>query len=620
MVFLMKTRISRSPAVALSLALSGVLSAHAQGNPSADLQETVVTATRVQQPITDVVADVSIIDREQIDRLGATSVTQLLATLPGLQALSFGDSSRIYIRGAESRMTALYVDGVRVDSQDGVSALGGGVPWDLVPVSQIERIEVLRGPASAVYGSDAMGGVVQIFTRRGEAAPMPYMSLGAGSFNLKNASAGVSGAQGGWDYALGLGYESSDGFNTRPDLIHTPSHEAYAQKNSSLRLGYQIAAAHRVELSALDSQLDSQYVPWGGGTDYKARGNLTTSALKWKAQWSEAYSSSLTLTRSRIAKQDDVPFDYQTVLESALFENKWRLAGGTLTAALEQKKDEFASMASGFGDPAFQGKRSQNGLALGYGTSVGLHSVQLNLRSDKDSLFGTRQTGSAAYAYAFAPKWRATVSSGTAFRAPTLEQIYGPYGSVQLAPESNRSNELGVRYENGASTFKAVAYRNAITNLITSSQTLATCSAGFFCYYNVGQASIRGATISGTHVLGQYALRASLDVLDPRNDINGKVLNLRAKQALFAGAERRLGAWRYGADVQVVGQRFDDAANTTVLPGYALLNLNASHQLDKDWRLVMRVNNAGDVAYKQVANYATPGRTIYLGLQWQARP
>lgn len=600
----------------LSLAVAVALPVQAQSQPSPTLAETVVTATRVDQPITDVVADVSIIDRAQIERMGATSVPQILARLPGLQAISFGDASRIYIRGADSRMTALYVDGVRVDSQAGVGLLGGGVPWELIPVSQIDRIEVLRGPASAVYGSDAMGGVVQIFTRRGESGVTPYVNLGAGSFNLKKASAGLSGAQGGWDYALGVGYENSDGFNTRPDLTHTPDHEAYTQRTASMRLGYQIAPAHRVELAALDSQLDSRYVPWNGGTDYVAKGSLTTSALKWKAQWSDAYSTSLTLSRSRIAKQDDVPNDYQTTLQGILFENRLRVAGGTLTAVLEQKKDDFDAKASAW-DPAFRGDRTQNAIALGYGATIGRHSVQFNARNDQDSLFGSHQTGAVAYGYAFASNWRATISSGTAFRAPTLEQVYGPYGSAQLAPETNHSNELGVSYRDTSSSFKAVVYRNAITDMISSSQTLATCTAGFFCYYNVGQASIQGVTLSGTRRFENYDLRASVDFLDPRDEVTGRTLSLRARRVMSLGVERRLGAWQLGAEVQAVGERFDNAANTTVLPGYALLNLNATNQLSRDWRLVMRMDNAADALYQQVANYATPGRTFYVGVQWQ---
>src|ERR1035437_2845009 len=433
----MKIFLSKKQMAVLSLAAVLASPSHAQSSLS--LKEVVVTANRVEQPITEVVADVSIIEREQIERLGATSVPQLLARLPGVQAIGLADASRIFFRGADSRMTALYVDGVRVDSQDGASLLGGGVPWELVPVSQIERIEVLRGPASAVYGSDAMGGVIQIFTRRGEAGLAPYVNLGMGSLNTKRGSAGLAGAQNGWDYALGLGFEDRGGYNTRPDLSHTPERVASASKSVSLRLGYQITAAQRLELTGLDSQLESHYVPWGGGADYNAQGSLTTSALKWKAQWTPAYSTNLTLSRSQIAKKDDVPFDYRTMLRGILFENNLRLGGGTLSAVLEQKKDQFEAQPSGCCDPAFGGERTQNAVALAYGASYARHSVQLNLRNDLDSVFGAHQTGAAAYAYALTPEWRATLSTGTAFRAPTLEQIYGPYGSA-LDRKSTRLN------------------------------------------------------------------------------------------------------------------------------------------------------------------------------------
>ena len=585
--------------------------------PSATLDEVVVTATRVALPVADVVADVSIVDRAQIDRSGANTIAQLLSTLPGLQATSNGESDRIYIRGAEARMTALYIDGVRIDSQDGLM-LGGGVPWGLVPVAQIDRIEVLRGAASAVYGSDAMGGVIQIFTRRGESVLTPFVNFGLGSFNLKKLEAGFSGAQGGWDYALSAGREDSDGLNTRPDLVHTPDHEASARQSGALRLGYQLSKAHRVELSALDNQMDSQYVPWGGGTNISVKSSLTSSTVNWSAQWTQAYSTRLSFSQSRIAKTDTAPNDFETNLQTALFENNLRLGLGTFSAVFERRQDSFDAKATTW-DPAFKGDRAQNAVALGYGANYGKHAVQVNVRQDNDSLFTTKQTGALAYAYTFAPNWRANGSSGIAFRVPTLEQVYGPYGDAKLAPETNQNHELGVSYATPARSFKAVMYRNEIANMISSSQTLTTCSAGFFCYYNVGQASIQGVTLSGAQKMGAYEMRASLDTLDPVNSVTGKTLSLRARKMLTFGVERAVEAWRFGGELQAVGERFDNAANTIVLPGYALLNLNASTKLGKDWRLTLRVDNASDTRYQEVGQYATPGRSFFAGLQWQPK-
>lgn len=590
----------------------------AQAQSVAVLNEVVVTASRVAQPVTDVVADVSVVDRAQIERSGANTTAELLARLPGLQAIAHGDTGQIYIRGAEARMTALYVDGVRVDSQDGLM-LGGGVPWGLVPLAQIDRIEVLRGASSAVYGSDAMGGVIQIFTRRGAEGFAPFVNLGVGSFNLQKIDAGLNGAQGGWDYALSVGREDSDGFDTRPDLVHTPDHEASSRQSGSLRLGYQVAVAHRVELTALSSQLDSQYVPWGGGTDINVKNNLNTAAINWRAQWTEVYSTRLSLSESQLARTDSASHDFKTNLQAVLLENNFHLGTGTLTAVLEQRKDKFDYMATAPWDPAVVGERTQKAFALGYGANYGQHAVQVNVRQDDDSLFTSKQTGAAAYAYRFAPNWRANVSAGTAFRVPTLEQVYGPYGDAKLAPESNQNSELGVSYVTPERSFKAVVYRNDISNLISSRQTLTTCSAGGFCYYNVGQASIQGTTLSGVQKVGEYEMRGSLDMLDPVNTQTGKTLSLRAKKTLTLGVDRRWATWQFGGEVQAVGERFDNAANTIVLPGYALLNLTASNEIGKDWHLVMRVDNALNAKYQQVGQYPAPGSTFFVGMQWRPK-
>ncbi|MDD5028883.1 MAG: TonB-dependent receptor [Rhodoferax sp.] len=582
---------------------------------AATLKEVVVTASRVAQPVTDVVADVSIIDRSEIERLGVSTVGQLLATLPGVQSVASGESVSVYLRGTEARMTALYVDGVRVDSQDGLR-LGGGVPWEMIALNLIDRVEVLRGPASAVYGSDAMGGVIQIFTRRGEAGFTPYVNLGMGSLNQKTVDAGFSAVQGGLDYALTFGREQSDGFDTRPDLVHTPDHEASARQSSSVRLGYRLSPAHRLEVTALNSQLDSQYVPWGGGANIKVQSDLTTASLGWQAQWTDTYRTRLSLSQSRSAKRDSAPNDFQTNLKTALFENNLRLGAGTVTAVLEQRQDDFKAEASAW-DPAFSGVRTQHAVALGYGANYGKHAVQVNVRQDNDSLFTSKQTGGLAYGYTLAPNWRVNVSTGTAFRVPTLEQVYGPYGDPQLAPESNQNHELGLRYSTPLRSFNAVLYRNDISNMISSSQTLTTCSAGFFCYYNVGQASIQGVTLSGTQRMGPYHMRAALDLLDPSNAITGKTLSLRARKTLTVGVERPVAGWHLGAELRAVGERFDNAANTIVLPGYALLSLSASTQLAKDWRLVVRLDNTSDTQYQPVGQFANPGRRFYTALQWQ---
>ncbi|NDE41512.1 MAG: TonB-dependent receptor, partial [Betaproteobacteria bacterium] len=278
-------------------ALVCVLSTFAQTAtpaPVATLPEVVVTATRVSQPLTDLVADVTIVDRTQIERSGATGLGDVLARLPGVEMArngGLGGITSVYLRGAETRFTALFIDGVRVDSQG-----TGGASWDVIPLSQVDRIEVLRGPAGAVYGSDAMGGVIQVFTRKGEGPPSPYVGLGLGTFGTTKAEAGVSGAQGTWDYALSLVRQEGKGFNSMQS--RNPDDDGYTSESLAARLGLVLNAAHRLELSVLSSQLNAQYDRQFGAinVDDRTVKKLQTSALNWRAQWSADYSSTLSLT------------------------------------------------------------------------------------------------------------------------------------------------------------------------------------------------------------------------------------------------------------------------------------------------------------------------------------
>ena len=582
------------------------------------LQETVVTATRISQPVTDIVADVTIIDAQAIDQSGATSISQLLTGMAGLQAIGHGDSSRIYMRGADARMTALYLDGIRIDSQDGVSALGGGVPWELVPLSQIDRIEILRGPASAVYGSDAMGGVIQIFTKSGEGPAAPYVQTLLGSHRTQQVKAGVSGGQNQWSYALGVAFEDTAGYNTQPGVAHLPDREAERQRAASIKLGYAFTQAQKLEVFTLNSERDFRYVPYGGGTDYVARGTLSASAITWASDWNEQHSSRIVVSQSKVFKKDDVPFEYETVKSGLLIENVFRnVAGGNVSAVFERQADSFDSKASGFGDPAFTGSRGQNALALGYGVVNGPHAIQVNLRADQDSLFGSKETGALAYAYSLAPHWRARASVGTAFRSPTLEQVSGPYGSERLKPEANHNSEIGVQFADSESAAQLTVYRNAIKDMISSSASLTSCSAGFFCYYNVGSALIKGITLSGSRRLAGLDVKLALDVLDPRDEVTGHLLSLRARRVLSAGVKGQVDEWQWGANLVGVGQRSDNAANTVFLSGYGVINLTASRSLGRDWSLQARVDNLANRKYEEVGTYATPGRTVQIGLKWQ---
>jgi vitamin B12 transporter len=602
----MKTCISNVPLAALPLTLMLAFPAFAQTQTAPQLRETVVTATRTAQSLSDVVADVTIIDRQKIERSGAAGLADVLKRVPGIEMSRNGGpgaTTSVFLRGAESRFTAVYIDGVRVDSQ-----ATGGAAWESIPLALIDRIEVLRGPAGAVYGSDALGGVIQIFTKRGEQGFAPFASAGLGTYNTRKLDAGFSGASDGFDYALGLAHEQSDGFNARTVPTQNPDRDGYRSQSANLRLGFQVNQAHRLEAAYLTSDMDSGYDNGLGKNDRNLH-ELHALGLNWQAQWTDAWSTRLSVTDST-DRYETRPSPYLTLtrLRGYTLQNEFRLGAQLFTAALERKEDHLKNT------PIDQG-RSQNALALGYGFTEKNHTVQLNLRHDKDSEFGGKTTGSAAYAYAFTPEWRASASAGTAFRAPTLYQRYSEYGVATLVPESSRNVELGLRWAQGASSVGLVAYRNKVDNLITFAGA-GTCASTFGCYSNTARAEYSGATLTAAHAVGGVNLAASLDVQNPRDLATGRSLARRAKQHGTLSADTRVGSWQLGAEAQFSGRRFDDAANTRVLSGYSLLNLSASTPLVKDWTLLARVDNLADKQYELARTYATAGRSLYVGVKW----
>ncbi len=577
------------------------------------LADTVVTATRMQQPLTDVVADVSIVDSEAIERSGATGLVDVLSRLPGVAFVRNGGpatSSSLYLRGAETRYTAVFIDGVRVDSQAG----SGGAAWEAIPLSLIDRIEVLRGPAGAVYGSDALGGVVQIFTKKGEAGFAPTVGVGAGSHGTWRAEAGLSGANGTLDYALGVVRETSEGFNAKQG--GNPDRDGYRQTAANARVGVQINAAHRLEGTLLANDSNSGYDTSPKADDRSLR-RTHALGLNWLAQWSSQYQTRLSITDSRDRYETrPSPYLTDTQVRSYLLQNEWRWGAHVVSANLERREDHLSN------DPIDR-SRSQNALSLGYGLRAGAHTLQLNVRHDDDSEFGGKATGSAAYGFEFAPHWRAMASVGTAFKAPTLYQRFSMYGDSGLQPENGRNAELGVKWLDGTSSFSATVYRNKVSNLINWVGGPGPCPGGSGpfpgCYDNVGKALYEGVTLAASHRWMGVQWHGSIDWQNPHDLATGKLLARRAKRYATLGAETRWAGWDVGAELQATGQRFDNPANTQVLSGYGVVNLYASTRLARDWLVLARLDNLGDKDYQLARTYNTPGRTLYVGVKWAPR-
>ena len=606
----MKTVFASARLAVLPLALAAAFPSWAQ----TQLKEVVVTATRVAQPVSDLVADVTVIDFEAIQRSAAVSVADVLARIPGIEISRTGGpgaNTSVFLRGAESRFTAVYIDGVRIDSQS-----TGGASWNTIPLAQIDRIEVLRGPASAVYGSDALGGVIQLFTKRGETGVAPFASVGWGTYGTRKLNAGVSGASQAFDYSMGFADARSHGFNSLLVAGANPDNDGYRSQSGNARLGLQISPGQRLEATVLASHLNAQYDDEFGGptTDDHAQSRLRAVGLNWSAQWSDIYSTKLAVTDSRdtYATSPSV-YTTETRLRGYVLQNEFHSGAHRITAALERKEDHLVN------DP-LDSARFDDALAVGYGWQQQAHTLQLNVRHDKDSEFGGHNTGSAAYGYAFTPQWRATASVGTAFRAPTLYQRFSEYGAANLQPETSHNAELGLRYAAGTDTLGLVAYRNTFSNLI-SFVGAGACASPYGCYANTARAQNQGVTLSGGTRLGQVNLQASADLQNPRNLDNGQQLARRARRHGTLGADTLLAGWTVGSTLQFSGKRFeyDYLGNTTVLGGYTLLGLNASTPLAPAWTVLARVDNLANKAYQTANTYASAGRSVYVGVSWAAR-
>lgn len=604
------------PAGAL-LCASLVHAADATPSGAADaLGPVVVSATRSEQPITDVIADVTVIDRDAIDRSGAAAVADVLARVPGVTVNRNGGpaaTTNVYLRGAEGRFTAVFIDGVRIDSQS-----TGGATWNAIPLSQVERIEVLRGPAAAIYGSDALAGVVQIFTRQGEAGFFPGGRLGVGSDGTRELGVSLRGGTATVDYALGLGVERSDGFNARPS--GNPDRDGYRSESLSGRLGWRVAAGHKVDLTVLDSRQRADYDGFMPELDDQSRHRLRTVGLQWSARWSDTWITRAGLTRGT-DRYETTPLSYltETRVSTWLLRNELKMGPGWLSVDLERRDDALHNRST---VPARTDRR-QNALALGYGLRVGPHTLQANARHDDDSEFGGQATGLLAYGFDLSRTLRLTASAGTAFRVPTLFQRFSIYGTPDLEAETARNLEAGVRWQSGQDRLAVVVYRNRVRDLIDYVSGPGDCINGVGdyagCYGNVGRARYAGLTFSGGTRVGPLNLGASWDLMRPKNELSGKWLARRARTQAMLTADTHLEGWRLGGELQYVGARYNDAANTKRLPAYALFHLTASRPLGRDWRLLARIDNVTDRAYESVLGYATAGRTVFVGATWAPR-
>jgi len=602
--------------------------------PDTAAETVVVTATRTPERADRVIADTTVIGRDEIARAGADSVADLLARQRGIEIVRNGGpgaSTSVYLRGANSNQVVVLVDGVRIGS-----STSGAASWNAIPLSAIDRIEVVYGPLSTLYGADAIGGVVQIFTRQSEGAPQLGASIGAGTYGTRQGDAAIHGAGGGIRYAFGAAHEAADGFSaTRPgSSSYNPDDDGYSRNSANGRIALRLADGHEVGAQFLKSRVRAQYDSGAASFDTRNIQDLDSYAVFLNDRVTSNWHSSLQRSRSydKLGSYTSNAASGTSQIDTRQDETTWQntitIGADTLQLLAGHRKETVVSTSGGATTASpLNRSRVTNAVAASYALRRGSHLVDLSARNDH-SVYGSKTTGAAGYGYEFSRDLRATASIGTSFRAPTFNELYYPgYGLASNKPEQGRNAEAGLRYRVAGAELQANYYRNRLTDMIVS---VTPCPGGVgvgvgvgnltgSCAYNVNHALLEGLTLSATTRVRAIDLRASADFQDPRDETTGKQLARRARRHATLGASHSAGQLDVGAELQASGQRFDDAANKNRLKGYGLLNLSTSWHFTPDWSLLLRLDNAADKRYETARNYDTAGRSWFAALRYGVR-
>ncbi len=592
----------------------------AQSQPVAKLAEVVVTATRVATPITDVIADTSVIDRTQLDLAGQAALADLLAQQPGVQFVSSGgyrSVSSVFLRGATSSQAIVLIDGVRVGS-----ATSGGAAFENMPLERIERIEILRGAASALYGPDAVGGVIQIFTRVPAEGLQLAANVGAGSDGQRQVGAAMRGRSGALGYSLGLSKEKATGFSVISNPAsssYSPDADGFEVSSVDAKLTAQLSRQHALTLALMHSEMDYQFdgrmFPTSSlVTDAWTRPVLNSASLKWDAQWLDNWKSSLIVANNDDKSVSDYYYTssgalygtgkFNTHRSQASWQNDITLGADVLTLLLETRAEEVDSSTN-----YTVKSRDINSLMASYALNRPNWNALAVLRNDNNSQFGSFNNWALSGGYKLAANWRAVASLGTSFQAPSFNQLYYPsFGNAALTPQKNRSSEFGLKYQQGGVSAGAVVYYNEVKGFINPVNNAQS-----------SQAKLQGITLDLQAQAGDTRYAVSYDYADPRTQPNDLRLTRIARNVLNFNVQQRIGAVQAFAELKLSSNREDNNLSFTgrdVLAGYGLLNVGASWKINQDLSLLVRLNNLTDTTYMLANGYTMPGRNLLVSLSW----
>jgi len=596
----------------------------------------VTTPLRVSEKAKNVIADTTVITSDEIKRAGLSSLPQLLQQQPGIEVSNTGGpgkASSINIRGTSSTHSIILIDGLRV----GASTLGTTAIQN-IPLSQIERIEIVRGPVSSLYGQDGIGGVIQIFTKKGKKGFHPYVSAGYGRYQTKEMAAGVSAGNDSTSFALNLSGMNTDAFSAFvPNdnaFANTPNldDDTYRNRSVTSNLTHQFTDKVNIDfqyyLSTGRNMFDNSFAS-ATYLNYKDKTKQEAYSTKLTGNISDDWESSLKIGKgtdllSAQQKNNNITFvdeagvvdKFETSQYQLAWQNNINFDYGSLVLLYDYLKEEIDTTTAYDKDD-----RDNNGFVIAYNTQYEEHTLQTSLREDINSQYDNETTGSIGYAYQINDQWKASSSFGTAFVAPSFNFLYFPFGTPNpdLKPETSKNIEASLNYSENSTSVSLTAYQNTIDNFIISN-----FDTGF-TPENLNKARIQGMTLAADHFFGNLQLKGSVTNESPNNEDTDKDLPLRANLYGSAHLNYYVQDWIFGVEQISSGSRYNDANNTVEIAGYMLTNLVTNYVFNEKFTVNVRLDNALDKDYALAYTgnpsttgyaYQTPGRSLSANLRY----
>jgi len=604
----------------ITVALVGAMALPFTVYADTPLELVIVTPTRMPQALDKTIADTTVLEEQEIRQSGATDVPTLLRSLAGVeiyQSGGLGKQSSIFMRGTNSSHVLVLLDGVRINS-----ATTGTTALEHIMLDSIERIEVVRGNVSSLYGSEAIGGVIQLFTKRGTGTPAFNVNAGLGSHGTKKLAAGFSGSTDSTSFNISAGKVKSDGISAIDTQIAPTANsdkDGYDNTTFNAQIQHAINVDHKLSATVFSTRGDSAYDvsgTWGNvPTDqHRMLANINKITVDTDNKLTDVWQSRLSW-----ASGTDDSKGYLNGVEASrinsinkqmIWQNEVQLAETQhVNLAVERLEQSVDS------DTVYtRDARSVNSVLGGYVAEYGAQQVQLNLRQDRYSDFGVANTGLVGYGLSLSDSLRATLSFSSAFKAPTFNDMYAPVswgGNPDLRPERANNREIGLRYTAGGQQADLVYFSNRIQDLIVYQ---------FPLMMNVDQARIDGAELGYSGKFGDTSAKASLTLQNPRDIATGQVLLRRAKSFANISVGQQLGAFKIGGEWQHSSARTDIDINTysrISMAAYEVVNLTANYELSKGMDLTARVDNLFNKGYMLAHGYSTLGRSLFVGLNYR---